>query len=201
MQSLEEYLTALASERPTPGGGSAAILVAAFGASLVAMVARICAANPKYAAHRTLADDLTARADTLRVALLAERAEDETAFQNVMAATALPKGNDAERALRAVELERALERAAAEPLKAARSATAVLQAARELLVIPNRTLTSDIGCAAEFAHAAVAACAYNVRINHAFMKDERQIARQALELAESERDAELLLEEIRSALG
>lgn len=200
MQSLQSYLDDLASERPTPGGGSAAILVAAFGASLVAMVARICSANPKYAGHRALAEDLAARADTLRAALLAARPRDEAAFEKVMAATALPRANDAERALRSAELEHTLADAAAEPLKGAQLALAVLRAARELLVIPNRTLTSDIGSAAEFAHAAIAACAYNVRINHAFMKDAQRIAGQARELDESEREAELLLREIRSAL-
>ena len=200
VQSLESYLNDLASARPTPGGGSAAILVAALGASLVAMVARICSANPKYSGHRALAEDVAARADALRATLLAARPHDEAAFEKVVAATALPRGNDAERALRSAELESALAGAAAEPLKAAQLALAVLVAARDLLVIPNRTLSSDVGSAAEFAHAAVAACAYNVRINHRFMKDGQRTAEQAREIVEFEHAAELLLGEIRSAL-
>ena len=33
-------------------------------------------------------------------------------------------------------------------------------------------LASDVGCAAELASAALAACAYNVRVNHRYMHDE-----------------------------
>lgn len=200
MQSLERYLNDLASERPTPGGGSAAILVAACGAALVAMVARICAGNPKYALHKARADDIAARADALRTSLMTARERDEAAFEQVVAATSLPRGNDAERAARSAELERSLAAAAAEPLQGAQLALAVLRTARELLVIPNRNLSSDIGCAAEFARAAVFACAYNVRINHASMKDAAQIGPAADQIAHAEREADLLAGEIRTAL-
>lgn len=201
MQSLEGYLNDLASEKPTPGGGSAAILVAAFAAALVAMVARICAGNPKYASQGALARALIAQADGLREELLAARPLDEGAFRAVLAAGALPKASEEQRAVRSAALERALDAAALEPLSAAQKALAVLRAAQKLLAIPNRSLRSDIGCAAEFAHAAVAACAHNVRINHAYMNDAHRVATQGRELAAVEAESASLHEAIRSALG
>ncbi|HEY3674953.1 MAG TPA: hypothetical protein VGK84_03100, partial [Candidatus Tumulicola sp.] len=45
------------------------------------------------------------------------------------------------------------------------------------------------GCAAEFGAAAVAACAYNVRVNHLYMRDRDAIDRQSSALAQIERDA------------
>ena len=58
-------------------------------------------------------------------------------------------------------------------------------------------LASDVGCAAEFAHAAVAGCAYNVRINHRYMHDESAIAEQAGTLAGYEAEAADILERVR----
>lgn len=197
VETLSDYLHALASDAPTPGGGSAATMVAASGAALVAMVARISAENPKYAESAPLCRDLVRRADALRAELLAARAADEAAFGRVVAATALPKGTDQEKARRTEELETALRGAADEPLHGAALALEVLRQAVRALGIPNRNLVSDVGCAAEFASAALHACAYNVRINHRFMRDEDAIGAQARTLERYEREAGALLAGIR----
>lgn len=200
MESLPEYLTQLASEWPTPGGGSAATVVGAAGAALVAMVARISSTNPKYAAYNALANDLVARADELRGEFLRAKERDEAAFDRVVAATAMPKDTDDEKLLRRDALEIALQHAAAEPLLAAELALETLRLAARLLEIPNKNLTSDVGCAAEFAGASLAACAYNVRINHKFMRDTNAIEAQAHVLARYERESAALLAGVRRSL-
>jgi formiminotetrahydrofolate cyclodeaminase len=65
------------------------------------------------------------------------------------------------------------------------------------LDLNNANLVSDVGCAGEFAYAALAACAYNVRINHKFMKDESAVAEQRERLERFEREALALLSAIR----
>jgi formiminotetrahydrofolate cyclodeaminase len=201
VETFDDYLTRLAADSPTPGGGSAATIVAAAGASLVAMVARICAASPKYAAFRSELDDLVRRADTLRGELLAARLDDERAFAAVVEATALPKADARQQQARAQALERALAGAAQAPLHTIGLAVDVARLAVALLDIPNRNLASDIGCAAEFACAAVASCAYNVRINHRFMHDEATIAQQADDLPAYERESAALLSRTRTAVA
>ncbi|MGZ3553836.1 MAG: cyclodeaminase/cyclohydrolase family protein [Vulcanimicrobiaceae bacterium] len=201
METIASYLTDLASEWPTPGGGSAAIFVAATGASLVAMVARICSTNPKYAEHHDLARLLIEKADALRVDLLAHRERDEAAFDRVVAATALPRSTPEEKAIRAEALEKSLHAAAAEPLAAAKQALAVLHLAKDALAIPNTNLISDVGCAAEFAHSGLVACAYNVRINHRFIKDPALVAVQAETIARYERESTALLSRIREVVN
>ncbi|HEY8314486.1 MAG TPA: cyclodeaminase/cyclohydrolase family protein [Candidatus Baltobacteraceae bacterium] len=201
MESIDAYLAALASEWPTPGGGSAAILVAASGASLVSMVARICSANPKYEEQHDLARSLISAGDALRADLLARRVRDEEAFDRVVAATAMPRGTPDEKASRARAVERALHGAAAEPLGAAKQALAVLRLAEESLAIRNANLVSDVGCAAEFGYAGLASCAYNVRINHRFMKDAALIALQAETIARYEREGRALLASVRSSVN
>lgn len=200
METLTDYLTALASEHPTPGGGSAATVVASTGAALVAMVGRICAKSPKLSTQRALALELVARADALRAEFSKARERDEAAFARVVSAQAMPKATPAETAARKEALERALHDAAAEPLHAARLSLEVVQLAARLLEIPNKNLASDVGCAAEFGAAAVAACAYNVRINHAFMKDEHAVKVQEEELARYERESLAVLSAIRRSL-
>jgi methenyltetrahydrofolate cyclohydrolase len=201
VETLPEYLAQLASEWPTPGGGSAATMVAASGAALVAMVARICSANPKYAAHREFALELVAQADQLRNEFVRARERDEAAFDRVVAASAMPKESESEKAARRIALETALLHAAAEPLAVAQQALDVLKLAESALDLNNMNLVSDIGCAAEFGYAALAACAYNVRINHRFMKDLSAIEAQAHALARCEREAQALVDRVRRGVN
>jgi formiminotetrahydrofolate cyclodeaminase len=200
VETLSDYLTQLASEWPTPGGGSAATVVAAAGAALVAMVARICSANKKYALHGDLTKELVSQADALRAEFLRARERDEAAFDRVVAATAMPKSTDEEKRIRRDALEIALAHAAAEPLSAAQSALAVMRLAARALQLGNTNLVSDIGCAAEFGYAALTSCAYNVRINHKFMRDLAAIEAQAHALDRYEREASALLASIRKTV-
>lgn len=189
MEALDDYLTNLASESPAPGGGSAAMVVAGAGCALVSMVARICAASPKYEGKRSLAQRLIAEADSLREAFVARKTRDERAFDAVVAA----RGNKP-------AMQRALQEAAAVPLEGAAAALDALRLAADALELGNANLASDLGCAAEFAHAAMLACAYNVRINHKYMNDEATVSSQRAELTRLEERAGDLLTRVRAAL-
>ena len=57
-RSLSDYLNDLAARRPAPGGGSAAALSAAIGASLMSMVANYTVGNPKYKDSEADAGDI-----------------------------------------------------------------------------------------------------------------------------------------------
>jgi methenyltetrahydrofolate cyclohydrolase len=176
-------------------------LVSALGAALVAMVARISADSPKFADRRALAEQLADDADRLRAELLGGGIRDETAFDAVVAAQALPRSDDVQKRTRAEALELALSNAAQAPLDAAACSLDVLRLADRALLLPNRNLVSDVGCAAEFASAGLAACAYNVRANHLFMKNPATIAAQAHALTGLEREASALLDSIRRTVA
>ncbi|MBV8066702.1 MAG: cyclodeaminase/cyclohydrolase family protein [Candidatus Eremiobacteraeota bacterium] len=185
MESLDSYLQNLASGDPVPGGGSAASVIGAIAAALVAMVGRIAACAPA---------DLSQQADELRAQLMEARGCDEQAYAAVVAAQALPKADDSQRMARRVALDTALKGAAQAPLAAAKLALGVLELVERLLDLSMGALVSDVACAAEFAYAAVTACGYNVRINHRYMRDETLIREQAAELVRIEgRSAEILL--------
>jgi formiminotetrahydrofolate cyclodeaminase len=175
---LLAYLNRLASAEPTPGGGSAATIVGALGAALVAMVARITLGNPKYAAVHGDAVLLVGDADALRAAFTALRADDEHAYAGVPRAQALPRATDAERAARTERLQTALTHAAEVPLTVAERAAALLGQVRRAAALGNAHLASDVECALLFGRAALDAASANVRINHRFMKNAAVVAEQ-----------------------
>src|SRR5512132_2410634 len=95
-----DLLSAFRSAEPTPGGGSAAALAGAVGASLVAMVASL--GKPRAG---SAADLERLRAAGERCAALSNRLielmdEDTNAYDAVVAAFKLPKNNDAEKSTR-----------------------------------------------------------------------------------------------------
>lgn len=201
VDDIGSYLDALASSAPTPGGGSAATLVGALGSALVAMVARITLEAPRREAHHPAARQLVERADALRATFREAGVKDETAFAAVGAAQRLPRETDEERAVRAHALETALTTAAAEPLVAAKLARELLGLCEDAVRLEHRGLASDVGCAAEFADASLRACAYNVRVNHRFMKDGATIERQAAALAALEREGTATLARVRDGVA
>lgn len=192
MEALEAYLERLASGDPVPGGGSAAALIGAVAAALVAMVGRIAATAP---------DDLATRADELRARLLDARTRDEEAYAAVVAAQALPRRDDAERAARRDALDAALKGAAEAPLHTAALALDVLKLIERLLKLSTGALFSDVASAAEFANAAITACGYNVRINHRYMHDKAVILKQAAVFVRIEGRAASIVASARRAVA
>src|SRR3990170_6235528 len=80
-RTLRVFGEDLASERPVPGGGSAAAYAGALGAALCAMILRICAKKDTEAFAARIADLDNLRADFLRLV-----DDDSAAFARVSAA-------------------------------------------------------------------------------------------------------------------
>jgi len=152
------------------------MIVAAASCALSAMVARI-GKNP----------ELAERADALRERMVGQSERDERAFERVMQT-------------RGDERQAALAEAAAVPLEGMRLSLDALHLSAQALAIGNVNLVSDAGSAAEFAHAALLACAYNVRINHRFIKNAELVGAQRAELERYEREAASLTASIRKGV-
>jgi formiminotetrahydrofolate cyclodeaminase len=171
VNGIDAYLDRLASSEPTPGGGSAATLVGALGAALCAMVARITAANGRYAAVHGEARAVAEAADVLRERFRAAQDVDEAAYGAVVDASALPKATDDEKAARTAALQRALAGAAEAPLAASGLCAEGIALAARANALGNTHLVSDVECALHFFRGALAGSVANVRINHRFLKD------------------------------
>jgi formiminotetrahydrofolate cyclodeaminase len=164
-RSFRELTASLASREPIPGGGSAAALAGAMGASLVSMVAELTISRPDAAEHTSQLTELRAGAVGHLDALLDLAEEDAAAYAAVVAARRLPRDTEAQRGVRAAELRRAMAAATEVPLRTAQVAAEVLDMARRIAPIGNPNAVSDAGVAAELAAAAVRGALLNVRIN------------------------------------
>jgi formiminotetrahydrofolate cyclodeaminase len=114
---LDELTEALASAHPAPGGGAAAAIAAALGASLTAMVARLSVDRPRYAEHGELHREAIAASDASRIELLALAEADANAYAAYRAARAMPSGTDDEQAARDVAARDAARAATEVPLQ------------------------------------------------------------------------------------
>jgi formiminotetrahydrofolate cyclodeaminase len=163
--SIRELTTRLASSDPVPGGGSAAALAGAVGASLVSMVVELSVGRPDAAAHEATLSEAGVAATQRRDALLELADEDAVAYASVMQARRLPKETEADREARARALRTAMVEAVRVPLRIAEIAADVLELAQTVATIGNRNAVSDAGVAAQLAAASVRGALLNVRIN------------------------------------
>ncbi|MGQ0613503.1 MAG: glutamate formimidoyltransferase [Planctomycetaceae bacterium] len=161
LEAPAEFLDALAGKEPAPGGGSAAALAGAMGASLVAMIANLTLGKKKYAVVEERMRSILARAEALRAELFGLIRADTEAYTRVMEAYKLPQGAPE----RAAAVDQALQGAAAPPLRMAELCAETCELSAEAVAIGNRNAISDGGGGALLAEAAALLAADNVRIN------------------------------------
>jgi formiminotetrahydrofolate cyclodeaminase len=169
--TVNDFLAAVRSPDPTPGGGSAAALAGAMGASLLAMVAGL----PK---SRAATDDEVARLGaagkrcaTLAGELTALIDRDSAAYDLVLAAYKKPKGTEEEKGARSEAIQAAMRAAIAAPLDVMRACAA---AAREGPVVGElglQSASSDVKVGLALLHAGLQGAQLNVEINLESVKD------------------------------
>jgi methenyltetrahydrofolate cyclohydrolase len=190
-EPLSTYTSALASGRPTPGGGSAAALVGALGAALNSMVANFTVGREKFAAVEEEVRALLARSEELRAELQRLTQADTEAYGVVSAAYKMPRETEEQKAARDQAIQEALKQAAAVPMAAARACHAVLEIAAALVDTGNPNLISDVGVAAKFALSGLECAVLNVEINLVSIRDEDYVNRHFDELRPIVHDSEV----------
>lgn len=164
-QSLRDLLTSFSSSDPTPGGGSAAALASAVGASLLTMVAGL----PK---TRTGSDEERAALTRAAGELAGIRAQltdaidaDTAAYDQVVAAYKLPKASPDEQGARKAAIQLALRAATEAPLGVMRLSALALDQALAIAASGHRAAASDVGVAVALLRAGARGARLNVEIN------------------------------------
>jgi len=170
--TVTDLLDAFASSAPTPGGGSAAALAGAMGASLLKMVAAMPKTRTGTPEERTALDAAAAELETLRQQLARLVDEDKKAYDLVTGAFKLPKGTDEEKAARSKAIQEAMKAATEAPLQTMRACAAVLGHARTVAAHGNQNASSDIEVGTALARAGLFGGDKNVEINLGSLKDE-----------------------------
>ena len=189
--TVQDFVTAAASEAPTPGGGAVAAVTAATGAALVEMVANLTIGKKGYEDVKDVMVDLQQRAQVIRERSLELAQADADAFGLFMNALALPKEMDEEKAIRKEALQNAYKSAGSVPFEIGELANQIFDLADIAVQQGNTNLVTDGAIAAINARAAVRAAFLNVRINLMGIKDEafNKEMREKMEAIESQIDA------------
>jgi len=184
---VDDLLQAFRSPDPTPGGGSAAALAGALGASLLAMVAglpksraateedaeRLQAAGRRCAA---IAGDLTTLVD-----------RDSEAYDLVVGAYQQPKRTDEEKSARSAAIQQAMRAAIAAPLDVMRACAAAAEQGVVVAALGNPSASSDVRVGFELLGAGLRGAKLNVEINLGSVKDAAYVETVRRDVEEFER--------------
>jgi formiminotetrahydrofolate cyclodeaminase len=197
---FDELVGALASDAPTPGGGTAAALAGAMGASLAEMVAALTLAKEKYSASHDAVRPIGEAAVSARERLLRLAQEDSDSYDAVVAARRLPKDTDEQKAERSRRMAETNRLAAEVPMRTAREAAGLLAALPELAEKGNPNAASDAGAAALLLEAAVQGALLNVAINLAGTEDSGFAKQMTEESERVAREASRVREKVLAAV-
>jgi len=172
---MDEFIEKVASDSPTPGGGSVSALASSLGCALNEMVSRI---SLKKESDHAVTGELQTVLDgsgELRTRLTSLVDEDAKAYQAVMDSYSLPKGTDEEREKRTMAVQDALVGAAEPPLQIMRASLEVLDMAKFLAESGSKSACTDAGVAALMAQAGLHGGYLNVRINLAYVSNKDMV--------------------------
>lgn len=186
---LLQFLDAVASGTPTPGGGSVSALAGSMGAALVEMVLNLTLKKEKAGSLEEL-KGICQDTHELREALTETLVKDIVAYQGVMEAYLLPHATDKEKKIRKEEIQKALKKAIDPPLFTAATSLKLLKLCQQALEKGNPNTISDTAVAALMASAALRGGVFNVQINLAALQDREIAERMKKELVRLEEEGE-----------
>lgn len=174
--SVSQFLEALASKEPVPGGGSGAALAGALGAALVSMVCNLTIGKKGYEAVDEEMRGLLVESEAIRAELPQLLEADTQAYSQVMAAYRLPRSTDEEKAQREALMQLRLKEAAEVPYRIAERCGRVVQLALPAARMGNKWAVSDAGVGALLGEAALRSALLNVDINLASIRDAAYVS-------------------------
>lgn len=171
-----EFIDALASSAPTPGGGGASAYVGALSSALASMVGNLTVGKKKYAAVEPEVEEALARLEELRARLLELVDEDARAFEPLAASYRMPKDTPEQQAAKHEAEQAALVGACEVPLEIMGCVQEVVGLTDFMAHKGSRMALSDAGVAAAFARAASDGASLNIYINAKSMDDQELAA-------------------------
>lgn len=158
-----EFTAALASDKPTPGGGGAAALAGALGAALCNMAGSL-SASPK----REVLYELNEKAEAIKDELIALIDEDAENFEPLSKAYSMPKtAPDYAETMRRLTLQ-----ACKAPMKIMRCCCKAIELLEQTKALCSKFLLSDIACGASLCASALESASLNVFINTKMLSEE-----------------------------
>ena len=173
--SLTKFALETSGETPAPGGGSIAAYCGVLGAALGTMVANLSAHKKGWDARWEEFSKHAEKGQALIKELLHLVDEDTNAYNKIMAAYGLPKGNDAEKAARKAAIDAATVYAIKIPFRTMELAFQSFTLAKDMAEHGNPNCASDAGVGALCARAAVKGTYLNVITNAKSLSDNPEV--------------------------
>ena len=161
-QNAHQFLTALGSAEPTPGGGAAAAMVGAMGCALLRMAVGTTLkrkATPQQ--HKTVLTEQERVLASLQVQLEDLMQQDAQAYNAYLSAYRLPNTTSS----REEQLQASLFQAATVPVQIANTCEQLLKQINPLKPRITPIILSDVACAEHLLKSALACSIENIQIN------------------------------------
>mgnify|MGYP005779114419 CR=1 FL=1 len=173
-KTCEEFIDALASKSPTPGGGGATALVGAISAALGSMVTNLTIGKKKYQEIEEELMNKQSKLKKLQEKFLLCIQKDADNFMPLYFAYSLPKKTIEEQTSREKALEEALEQAIQVPMELMNLCEETIDINIFLLQKGGKNVVSDAACGITLAEAAMKMASYNIFINTKLMKNQEK---------------------------
>lgn len=184
--SAARFANVTASESPAPGGGSVSAYVGALGASLATMVANLSSHKRGWDDRWAFFSDWAEKGQQLKNELLMLVDEDTRAFNRIMEAFGLPKGNEEEKKIRHQAIQEATRYAIEIPFRVMKASWKSMDLIEAMIENGNPNSVTDAGVGALCARSAVMGAFLNMKINAVGLDDKDYAGRILKEAAEIE---------------
>lgn len=176
--SIKRYLDDLAARLPAPGGGSAAALTAAMGASLISMVINFTLDKPKYAEYEEELKSILEKSEKLREQFLNLVDLDVIAYKSKNIRDALDI-----------------------PFMVSRLSFEGIKLCPALIKKSNINLISDVGVASVLLESAFVCAYFNVEINLKSLGDKKLTGNIRKELLQKEKQIKRIRQNTEEKVG
>ncbi len=169
---VRNFIEAIAARTSAPGGGSASAAVAAMGAALGSMVAKLTHGVRKFEAVQSHLMEVIPKLHSVTGKLIAMIDADTSAFNEYMEGLRMPKETEAQKAVRKAKMQAGLKAAITIPLTTMRLADSLWEAMLLVAHYGNPASTSDTQVGARSLETGIWGAYQNVLINMVDMEDE-----------------------------
>jgi glutamate formiminotransferase/formiminotetrahydrofolate cyclodeaminase len=201
---LNDFADETASESPAPGGGSISAYVGSLGVALGTMVANLSAHKRGWDDKWEYYSNWALKGEKYKSTLLNLVDADTKAFNEIMTAFRLPKGNEEEIEMRKKAIAYATKGAINTPLEVMKVSLNSMEVMEEMAKTGLKASISDAGVGAMCALTAVRGAYLNVRINCAGFDDKEFVAKalkdaeEILDMAKAKEEA--IMQEVMNTL-
>ena len=179
--TVKELFDRTASAEPEPGGGGVCAMTAGLACGLLAMVARITSGKEKYRDVEAEIQEILGAIEEQRGKLQDLARQDMEAFQQFMAALAMPRETEEQKAAREKSKQQAALLSAGVPLDIAAACVKNLELAARLASLGSKLAISDVGVGAHLLEASLKGALVMVEANLPYIQDRQVVYNLAAE--------------------